>query len=121
MSETISGSVAVRAYNCQETFMLANRKKVEFNTTEIFALKYGQAYFGLRLDWTGALLVSVTILAIVLTRILDPENIDVGYAGLAMTYTATISVMLSTLNTTAVDMETRVSDTLEEFAENFFR
>ena len=62
----------------------------------------------MRLDWAGAILVTVTVLAIVLTRIVDPDNVNPGFAGLAMTYVSSISILLSSLNTTAVELETRV-------------
>ena len=62
----------------------------------------------MRLNWAGTILVTVTILAIVLTRIVDPDNVNAGFAGLAMTYTSSISNLLSSLNTTAVELETRV-------------
>ena len=39
----LAGVISIRAYNAQETFKDMNRKKVNFNATEIFALKYAQS------------------------------------------------------------------------------
>jgi hypothetical protein len=68
----------------QETFRNMNSWKVNYNTSELFALRYCASWFGLRLDWTGELLVAATFLAIVFTRIWSYDSLDIGFAALAL-------------------------------------
>jgi hypothetical protein len=104
----LDGVSSIRAYGAQERFKIINKNRVDFHATELHNLRYCSSFFGLRLDFAGEVLVFVTLLAIVLTRIVNPANTDVGFAGLAMTYTAGLTFLLSNLNTMAVETETRV-------------
>jgi hypothetical protein len=82
--------------------------RIDYNTTELHTLRYCAQFFGIRLDWAGTVLVVVTILSIVLSRIVDPGSVDIGFAGLAMTYISGLTFVLSNLNNMAVETETRV-------------
>jgi len=110
LSETLNGVESIRAYNMQETFKNMNGYKIDFNATELYSLRYCAAWFGLRLDWVGNLLVLATLLAIVLTKIFSaPGSLNVGFAGIAITYLGGMTLVLSQLNLNAVETEMRMN------------
>jgi len=107
LGETMNGVSSIRAYGVQEQFKITNKRRIDFHTIKLFTYRYGGGFFGMRLDFTGEFLVFITLLAIVLTRITNTA--DVGFAGLAMTYTAGLTFILSNLNNMAVETEIRMN------------
>jgi hypothetical protein len=126
---------SIRAYGMSDAFKNINSSRLNYNTTELLALRYCSCWFGLRLDILGALLVAVTLLSIVLTRIISPESLDPGFAGIALSnylfpvamvtlthltaYISGITLLLSQLNLNAVETETRVNNSFTVFIDLF--
>jgi hypothetical protein len=92
-----------------EVFKNVNIYRVNYNTIEKYSQRYVASWFGLRLDWMGAFMVLVTMLGIVVTRTVSPNNIDAGFAGLALTNLGGLTFILSSLSLNAAETETRVS------------
>jgi hypothetical protein len=81
-----------------EAFKNINSARLNYNTTELLALRYCSCWFGLRLDLLGQVLVATTLLAIVITRIISPESLDPGFAGLAMSILFSVAMVTLTLH-----------------------
>jgi len=109
LSTTMSGVSSVRSYRLQEKFTVINENLIGYNTVNLFSLKFLNSWFGLRLDFTGELLVLVTLLAIVLLRDYDYSSINIGFAALAMAYTSGITFVMSNLNRMGIETETRMN------------
>jgi ABC-type multidrug transport system fused ATPase/permease subunit len=109
LNETIRGASTIRAYQMGEVFKNVNIYRVNYNTIEKYSQRYVASWFGLRLDWMGAFMVLVTMLGIVVTRTVSPNNIDAGFAGLALTNLGGLTFILSSLSLNAAETETRMN------------
>ena len=56
----------------------------------------------------GAFMVLVTLLAIVVTRTVNPTAMNAGFAGIALTYLSGLTFLLSSLSISAAETELRV-------------
>lgn len=109
LGETIHGVASIRAYEKQSDFISRVSEKIDVNTTQIFSLRYCSSFFGLVLDLGGGVLVMAVMLVIVLLRNYAEGSIDVGFAGIAVTYLAGMTLILSSLNIASVDTETQMN------------
>eukprot|EP01118_Nematostelium_gracile_P016057 TRINITY_DN656_c0_g1_i1.p1 TRINITY_DN656_c0_g1~~TRINITY_DN656_c0_g1_i1.p1 ORF type:complete len:1510 (-),score=442.59 TRINITY_DN656_c0_g1_i1:26-4555(-) len=109
LAETRNGISSVRAYRKQETFVSANMDKIDMNTSQLFAMRYCASWYGLVLDVVGVTLVFIVMAVILILRNTSRGDLDIGFVGLTLTYTAGLTQILSNLNTTVVDTETRMN------------
>lgn len=65
------------------------------------------SWFGMVLDLIGVVIVSVTFMAIVLSKVAGA--VDPAFAALALSNTSGLTLILSSLNTNSADTEMRVS------------
>jgi ABC-type multidrug transport system fused ATPase/permease subunit len=106
-SETLSGTSVIRAYNLTEKFVSLNRLKVDINSRDFYIQKYVASWFGMVLDLIGVVIVSITFMAIVLSKVAGA--VDPAFAALALSNTSGLTLILSSLNTNSADTEMRMN------------
>eukprot|EP01122_Echinamoeba_exundans_P001098 TRINITY_DN1103_c0_g2_i1.p1 TRINITY_DN1103_c0_g2~~TRINITY_DN1103_c0_g2_i1.p1 ORF type:complete len:1401 (+),score=489.68 TRINITY_DN1103_c0_g2_i1:230-4432(+) len=107
LSETIEGASSIRAYGMQKKFVRANMNKVDTNLIDYLGLRYSTAWFGMRLDWLGTVIIVTTFLAIFLTR--NYGSLNFALAALAMSSTTNITFALSAVANNSVELETKMN------------
>jgi ATP-binding cassette subfamily C (CFTR/MRP) protein 1 len=90
-SETLTGISTIRTYKLQDKFKAKHLQNIDNNLKCWFAHDMSQRWLGIRLGTLGALIVSLTAVVIVATR----GMMDLGFAGLSLTYALQISVFIS--------------------------
>merc|ERR1711871_1141551 len=93
-SETLGGLSTVRAYGLGETFIIANRTKVDVNVGAYYLTKACDRWLSVRLEILGAVVASAaSILAVITTS--GDYPLSSAVAGLSIYYAASTSGILS--------------------------
>ena len=93
-SETLGGLSTVRAYGLGETFIIANRTKVDVNVGAYYLTKACDRWLSVRLEILGAVVASAASILAVFTTSGD-YPLSSAVAGLSIYYAASTSGILS--------------------------
>lgn len=103
-SETVEGATSIRAFGADREFILQNNHLMDVNNSLYYLGFMTNRWLTLRLESLGFIVVLVASLAAILSRGL----ISPGTAGLSVTYSLTITQVLSFLVRTYSDYENNV-------------
>ncbi|KAF0691727.1 Aste57867_17103 [Aphanomyces stellatus] len=93
VSETYQGLTTIRAFHKSAQFALKQQRTIDYNMRFNFNQTIGSKWFQMRLDFLGALIVGGVAFLAVGTR----ASLGIAAAGLSLTYSTQLSVMLSRL------------------------
>jgi ATP-binding cassette subfamily C (CFTR/MRP) protein 1 len=113
LSETLNGLVVIRAFLSQRKFIAMFESKLDLQTIAVFKINLLNRWLGLRLDWTGALLVGVTAVVAVATA----GSVSPSLIGLALSYSLSITNQLNWLVRGSTEVETHLASV--ERVENY--
>ena len=91
--ETLTGVVTIKAYDRSDAFILQNEQKLDTNQRAFFLFNTANRWLGVRLEFVGAIVVSLASLFCVMER----DNINAGSAGLSLTYALQTTALLNWL------------------------
>lgn len=105
--ETLTGLSTVRAYNEQARFISLNEKYVDKMNAAYLLTITNQRWLGIRLDFTGALLILVTGILAVTSRF----NVNPSTTGLVLSYTMQVTGMISWMVRQFAEVENNMNAT----------
>ena len=103
-SETVNGTSSIRAYGVQENFISDCNKRIDINNTCFYSSFTAGRWLSIRLEFFGYTIVFLSALFAVLNR----ETLSPGLAGLAISYSLNLTLILSMLVRSATDTETNI-------------
>lgn len=103
-TETITGTTSIRAYGVDQEFVLESNHRVDVNNSSVYIGFIASRWLAIRLEFLGFIVVLTTSLIAVLSR----GSISPGIAGLSVTYSLTVTNVLSFLVRTYSNYETNV-------------
>lgn len=103
-NETIMGTSSIRAFRVSQEFILESNHRVDVNNISYYTGFVASRWLAIRLEFLGFIVVLTASLIAVLSR----ETISPGIAGLSVTYSLTVTTVLSFLVRTYSDYETNV-------------
>jgi ABC-type multidrug transport system fused ATPase/permease subunit len=110
LTESIEGAASIRAYGLNKNFNVANFNKVGVNIANWMSLRYSIAWFGMRLDWIGSVIILATYLGVFLSRNYTTFTAaTLSLAAVAMSSTSNITFLLSAVANNAVELETKMN------------
>ncbi|KAL0120319.1 hypothetical protein PUN28_008165 [Cardiocondyla obscurior] len=92
-SETLSGLPTLRACKQEDRFMEQLMKRLDINTNAFLILNTSSRWFGIALDYLGAVIVVVAISTALLSAELYPSRVTPKLVGLAINYTLLVPVL----------------------------
>ncbi|XP_018345324.1 PREDICTED: ATP-binding cassette sub-family C member Sur [Trachymyrmex septentrionalis] len=92
-SETLSGLPTLRAFKQEDRFIEEMMKRLDINTNAFLILNTSSRWFGIALDYLGAVIVVVAISTALLSAELYPSRVTPRLVGLAINYTLLIPVL----------------------------
>jgi ATP-binding cassette subfamily C (CFTR/MRP) protein 1 len=104
-TETLEGSVSIRAYGMQYKFLHENEDKLTANLRAYYPSMSASRWLGVRLDIFGNLAVVFAAMLVVYQR----GSLEAGLGSLAISYAMSITNTLSILVRVSADWETNVS------------
>jgi ATP-binding cassette subfamily C (CFTR/MRP) protein 1 len=106
-SESLGGVSTIRAFKQQQRWIWENENRVDSNMKALFPSMYANRWLGIRLEFMGALIVSLSALLSILALIngLGPSA---GMVGLAMSYALQITQYLNWTVQLSVEVETNI-------------
>lgn len=110
-TETLEGSVTIRAYGMAPAFKVANMNKIDTNTVDFMALRYCSAWFAITLDLIGNSFVFLAYIVMIVVRIYSPNSIAVGYMIFAISSSGGISQSLGAFSNAITDLENKMNST----------
>lgn len=103
-TETITGTTSIRAYGVSQEFILESNHRVDVNNASFYIGFIASRWLAVRLEFLGFIVVLTASLIAVLSR----GSISPGIAGLSVTYSLTVTNVLSYLVRTYSNYETNV-------------
>lgn len=103
-SETILGRQSIRAFKIMSEFTLESNHRVDVNNMSYYTACVASRWLSVRLEFLGFIVVLSASMVAVLLR----DTISPGIAGLSVTYSLTITMVMSMLVRTYSDYETNV-------------
>ena len=103
--ETLAGLTCVRAYNEQTRFALKNDGNINNNMRFQLVMMTAGRWMGFQLNLSAALIVFIVALSITL----DPDTIDAGTTGLALTYAMMCTRTLGMIIRSFTDLELQMN------------
>lgn len=103
-NETIMGTSSIRAFKVSQEFILESNHRVDVNNASYYIGFVAARWLAIRLEFLGFIVVLTASLIAVLSR----DVISPGIAGLSVTYSLTVTTVLSFLVRTYSDYETNV-------------
>ncbi|XP_077281722.1 sulfonylurea receptor [Temnothorax americanus] len=92
-SETLSGLPTLRAFKQEDRFMGEMMKRLDINTNAFLILNTSSSWFGIALDYLGAVIVVVAIYTALLSAELYPSRVTPKLVGLAINYALLVPVL----------------------------
>ncbi|KAG5347863.1 SUR protein, partial [Acromyrmex charruanus] len=92
-SETLSGLPTLRAFKQEDRFIEEMMKRLDINTNAFLILNTSSRWFGIALDYLGAVIVVVAISTALLSAELYPSRVTPKLVGLAINYTLLVPVL----------------------------
>lgn len=108
-TETLEGSVTIRAFGMAQAFKVANMNKIDANTTDFLALRYCSAWFAVTLDLMGNVFVFLSYVVMILVRTHAPNSMPVGYMIFAVSNSGGISQSLGAFSNSITDLENKMN------------
>lgn len=102
--ESITGQNTIRAYERQSQFSSVNSAKIDMNQKTLYTTIVADRWLEFRLELVGGLIVLFAALFAVLGR----DSLDPGVVGLSITYSLTITAVLSFFVRLTADVETNI-------------
>jgi multidrug resistance-associated protein (MRP) len=103
-TETIVGTSSVRAYGVSQEFVLESNHRLDVNNASYYISFVAARWLAIRLEFLGF----IVVLTAALTAVLSRGLISPGIAGLTVTYSLTVTQVLSYLVRNFSDYETNV-------------
>ncbi|EGI61249.1 ATP-binding cassette transporter sub-family C member 9 [Acromyrmex echinatior] len=92
-SETLSGLPTLRAFKQEDRFIEEMMKRLDINTNAFLILNTSSRWFGIALDYLGAVIVVVAISTALFSAELYPSRVTPRLVGLAINYTLLVPVL----------------------------
>ncbi|XP_011635575.1 ATP-binding cassette sub-family C member Sur [Pogonomyrmex barbatus] len=92
-SETLSGLPTLRAFKQENRFMEEIMKRLDINTNAFLILNSSSRWFGIALDYLGAVIVVIAISTALLSVELYPNRVTPRLVGLAINYTLLVPML----------------------------
>ena len=108
-TETLEGSVTIRAFGMAPAFKVGNMNKIDTNTVDFLALRYCSAWFGITLDLVGNTFVFLSYIVMIVVRLYAPNSIAVGYMIYAVSNSGGISQALGSFSNALTDLENKMN------------
>ena len=108
-TETLEGSVTIRAFGMAPAFKVANMNKIDTNTVDFLALRYCASWFGITLNLVGNVFVFLSYVVMIVVRIYAPNSIAVGYMIYAVSNSGGISQVLGAFSNALTDLENKMN------------
>ena len=108
-TETLEGSITIRAFGMASAFKVANMNKIDANTVDFMALRYCSAWFAITLDLVGNTFVFLSYVVMIVVRIYAPNSIPVGYMIYAVSNSGGISQSLGAFSNAITDLENKMN------------
>nr|UOU03335.1 ATP-binding cassette subfamily C1-4 [Brachionus rubens] len=102
--ECLNGVSTIRAFKAQERYITQSQKNLDNNAKLFYSDYAGNRWVGLRMEFTGSLIILGTSLFVVLQK----DSISAGTAGLVMSYSLTITLALIWTVRSFTDFETNL-------------
>ncbi len=114
-SETVAGASSIRAYGVQREFIGKSAEKVDVHSGCFYASFTAARWLAVRMEFFGYSIVFLSALFAVLSR----GSVSPGVAGLAITYSLSITGVLGMFVRASTDLETNIVsiERLIEYAE----
>ncbi|XP_043188281.1 multidrug resistance-associated protein 1-like isoform X3 [Amphibalanus amphitrite] len=114
-SETITGSMTIRAYGKVQDFVLQSEAKVDDNQACYYPSMIANRWLSFRLDMIGTCITFFASLFAVLAR----DSIDVGLVGMSVSYAMQVTQTLNWLVRMTSDVETNIVavERIKEYSE----
>ncbi|XP_054751628.2 ATP-binding cassette sub-family C member 9-like isoform X1 [Lytechinus pictus] len=106
-SETLGGLPTIRAYQDEKRFFKISQERILVNNRVFLYLVAAQRWVAIRLDYLGALIVTVSSLTVLIGAFY--LGIDVSYVGLAISYSLEIALYLNRNVRAAADIELQMN------------
>lgn len=103
-TETIAGTTSIRAFRVSQEFILESNHRVDVNNASVYISVVASRWLAIRLEVLGF----IVVLAASLTAVLSRGLISPGIAGLTVSYSLTVTQVLSFLVRNYSDYETNV-------------
>ncbi|XP_046995474.1 ATP-binding cassette sub-family C member Sur [Schistocerca americana] len=104
-SETLGGLTTIRAFNHQQRFADLLFKRMDCHTNVFLIMNAGNRWLGIALDYLGAVIVFIAIIAALISVWLYPNYITPALVGLAVNYTLLVPIYLNWVVKFLADME----------------
>ncbi|XP_011881729.1 PREDICTED: ATP-binding cassette sub-family C member Sur [Vollenhovia emeryi] len=92
-SETLSGLPTLRAFKQEDRFTREMMRRLDINTNAFLILNTSSRWFGIALDYLGAVIVAVAISTALLSAELYPSRVTPKLVGLAINYTLLVPIL----------------------------
>lgn len=102
--ESLNGISTIRAFGAQQRFLKQMQTYINNNLKIYYSNFSSNRWLGLRLEFTGSLI----IVFVSLLTVLNKENISSGQAGLSISYALSITQILMWMVRTISDFETNI-------------
>lgn len=103
-SETVAGAASIRAYKVQENFISGSNERVDTHSGCFYASFTAARWLSVRMEFFGYSIVFLSALFAVLSR----GTLSPGVAGLAITYSLSITGVLGMFVRASTDLETNI-------------
>ena len=103
-SETVNGSSSIRAFDAVNQFIEESNRRVDANNTCYYPSFTASRWLAIRLEFLGHCIVFASAMFAVIER----NNLSPGIAGLAISYSMSITTVLSMLVKVTTDLETNI-------------
>lgn len=104
-SETLGGLTTIRAFSHQQRFADLLFKRLDCHTNVFLIMNAGNRWLGIALDYLGAVIVFIAIIAALISVWLYPNYITPALVGLAVNYTLLVPIYLNWVVKFLADME----------------
>ncbi|XP_054162747.1 ATP-binding cassette sub-family C member 3-like [Oppia nitens] len=103
-SETVNGSTSIRAFGATDEFIQESNNRIDANHCCYYPSFTAGRWLAIRLEFLGYCIVFLTAIFAVLSR----DTLSPGIAGLAISYSMTVTSVLSMLITSMTNLETNI-------------
>ena len=103
-TETINGSTSIRAFGATEQFINESNQRVDNNFMCYYPSFTAQRWLNIRLEFLGCCIVFIASLFAVLSR----NTLSPGIAGLAISYSMSLTTILRLFINSMTDLETNI-------------
>ncbi len=103
-SETVNGATSIRAYGASDKFIQESNKRVDDNHMCYYPSFTATRWLAIRLEFLGYCIIFLSAIFAVVSR----GSLSPGIAGLAISYSLNITVVLGTFVRCATDLETNI-------------